>query len=268
VSPNNFLIHYFQEPKGSSLKGDQIDSLIETLLNDEDYNERMEAAFDLGQLGDKRAIDPLLRALKDENVQVKKFAAISLGKFLDPRALEPLIDLSYDKSVQVRYGAVMGLAEYKNEKVSKRMIELLHDPDSDTDIQIAILNVLEEYKDNKLVSLLSSYWMKAKTGSLKAKVIDIFNSWYEILTDDQIEHVKQLLDQILDDRIRDLSSHRLIGYSYETGMEVTASEVAFSIISKNKKFVQEKHIKLIENLVDRDEVTSELAQELLDCLKE
>ncbi len=243
-----------------------INSLIDKLLNDEDYNERMEAAFDLGNLKDKKAISALLEALNDENPQVKKFAAISLGKFRDPSALDSLLKLTNSKNVQERYGAVVGLSEYEDEKIAERFIELLNEAESDNDIQIAILDSLKSYKDPNFVNQLINFWPNARRGAIKSKIIDIFDEWYDLLTPDQVEEIKTLLDQILDDRIRDLSSNRVIGHHYESGLEITASELAYTIILKNKKFVSEKHLKLIESLCERDDITKEIAQELLEEL--
>ncbi|MHA1785654.1 MAG: HEAT repeat domain-containing protein [Candidatus Helarchaeota archaeon] len=244
-----------------------VDELINILLNDEDYNERMEAAFELGNLKDKKALEPLLKALNDENSQVKKFAAISLGKFSDPKIIEPLLKLTCDKDSHVLYGAVVGLSGFIKEEISKRFIELLNDPRSDRDIIIAILDALQKYKDTRLVEPLLDYWIKSKSGRIKSKIIDICNSWYDLLSQEQIDKIKQLLDQILDDRIRDLGSNRVLGYRYESGMEITANEIAIQIIMKNKKFISEKHIKLIENFIERDDPAKEIAEELLEYLK-
>ena len=244
-----------------------VDKLIDTLLNDEDYNERMEAAFDLGNLKDEKAFEPLLKALKDKNAQVKKFAAISVGKYANPKAIEPLLKLTSDKDNHVRYGAVVGLSIYKDDKISKRFLELLNDNESDKDIRLAILNAIENYKDANLVEPLLDYWIKAKHGSIKSKIIDICNSWFDLLSDEQVERIKQLLDQILDDRIRDLASHRILGVRYESGMEITACDIAVEIIRKNKNFIKEKHLKLIETYLERDDHTKEIAEDLLEYLK-
>ena len=251
------------------MKEDQgnINSLIDKLLNDEDYNERMEAAFDLGNIRDKKAFDPLLKALKDENPQVRKFAAISVGKFKDEKAIEPLLKLTKDKNEHARYGAVMGLAHFKDEKIVNRFVELLKDPASDKDIKVVILDALKNYEEPKFIDQLIDFWSDARRGSLKSKIIDIFDKQYENLSKGQVNSIKLLLAQILDDRIRDLSSNRVIGHHYESGMEITQSELAYTIILKNKKFVTNKHLKQIESLIERDDASKEIAQELLDELK-
>jgi len=52
---------------------------------------RYEAAKELGDIGDKRAVEPLIVALRDEYDRVQKEAAIALGKLGDKRAVMPLI---------------------------------------------------------------------------------------------------------------------------------------------------------------------------------
>ncbi len=54
---------------------------------------RTDAAFALGRLGDKRAVDSLILALEDENEDVRSFAVFALGKIGDPRAVEPIIQI-------------------------------------------------------------------------------------------------------------------------------------------------------------------------------
>jgi len=53
---------------------------------------REAAAHVLGDLGDTRAVGPLIKALKDHSPLVRAAAAEALGKLGDPRAVEPLIE--------------------------------------------------------------------------------------------------------------------------------------------------------------------------------
>lgn len=53
---------------------------------------RSEAAHALGEIGDARAVDPLIDALQDEDRRVRERAARALGKIGDARAVGPLIE--------------------------------------------------------------------------------------------------------------------------------------------------------------------------------
>lgn len=50
----------------------------------------MKAAEELGRLGDRRAVEPLIDALGDDDELVRVRAAKALGILGDPRALPPL----------------------------------------------------------------------------------------------------------------------------------------------------------------------------------
>ena len=63
---------------------------------------REEAAFALGSIGDRRAVDPLIAALKDNSTSVRAKAAQALGKIADVHAVDPLITALMDISSSVR----------------------------------------------------------------------------------------------------------------------------------------------------------------------
>jgi len=80
-------------------------------LNNEDWEVRRNAAWALGEIGDKRAIDPLLdRFQNDEHRLVRWNAAWALGEIGDPRAVDPLIKtLQNDEDILVRAYAARAL---------------------------------------------------------------------------------------------------------------------------------------------------------------
>lgn len=71
---------------------------------------RVDAARELGAIGDANAIGPLIAALEDENGDVRKAAAEALGEIGDERAAEGLIKLFIDQRLDVRETAVAALA--------------------------------------------------------------------------------------------------------------------------------------------------------------
>lgn len=82
-----------------------IDPLIKVLLNDEDFFVRASAAEALGKIGDPRAVEALIDITKDKYCDeiVLKEAVEALGKIGDSRAIEQLIFI-------LRYGSVWDLA--------------------------------------------------------------------------------------------------------------------------------------------------------------
>ncbi|MCG2790777.1 MAG: HEAT repeat domain-containing protein [Actinomycetia bacterium] len=65
---------------------------------------------------DKRAVEPLIEALKDENCYVRSHAVRDLGKIGDARAVEPLIKALEDEDSDVRETASEALKKIKAKK--------------------------------------------------------------------------------------------------------------------------------------------------------
>ncbi len=80
----------------SNIKG-----LIKALDYKKEYGVRKAAAGALGQIGDARAVEPLITALKDEDGYVRGAATLALGQIGGPAA-EPLITALKDKHAYVR----------------------------------------------------------------------------------------------------------------------------------------------------------------------
>jgi len=81
-----------------------VEPLIQA-LKDENWSVRVEAANALGTIGDKKAVEPLIQALKDENWSVRAEAANALGMIGDEKAVEPLIQVLQDKNEDARKAA-------------------------------------------------------------------------------------------------------------------------------------------------------------------
>ena len=155
---------------------DEIDIQID-LLNDNDWVVRREAIITLGEMGDERCIEPIVRCLPDGDWQVReaavealamigspavdlllryvrdydarKPAIKTLGKINDERVLDPLI--SFMRSDEFKDDATWALAELGKPAVG-RLLELLKDPEEVTRKQ-AIL-ALGEIKDESCVDAL------------------------------------------------------------------------------------------------------------------
>ena len=70
------------------------------------------AADMLGQLGDVRAVEPLIACLKDQDKDIRAIAADALGELEDARAVEPLIACLKDQNSDVRYSAADALGNW------------------------------------------------------------------------------------------------------------------------------------------------------------
>jgi HEAT repeat protein len=142
-----------------------LEPLIEA-LDDKYWNVKQAAAKALGDLGDKRAIRPLVRALGEDQFAFTRLAAASalsklgekkwesiikgdgedykrLGNSGDSRALEPLVKALKDKDHNVRIKAAKALGNLG----CKRAIDHLHaafENNTDKNVQTAIVNAVKK----------------------------------------------------------------------------------------------------------------------------
>ncbi len=104
-------------------RADRIDSLAESLRNDSSYKVRAQAAIVLGKLGDKRAVPPLIDALRDDEEAVRSVAANSLGRLGDPQALDALRARMDDPSLGVRGAAGKAIAAIEKAREHQRTVD-------------------------------------------------------------------------------------------------------------------------------------------------
>jgi len=93
---------------------DAIVKLAQTLTTAKADKARLSAAVALGELRDKRALRPLVRALSDDNKTVRAVAATSLGLLGDDKALPALKRATQDKHKTVRQSAVEAIARIRS----------------------------------------------------------------------------------------------------------------------------------------------------------
>ena len=85
----------------------------------------MYAAQALGEIGDPRAVEPLINALNDRDWIVRGASAEALGKIGDPRAVEPLIRALDDDEWSSRNKVIEALGNIQDIRVVKPLIRAL-----------------------------------------------------------------------------------------------------------------------------------------------
>lgn len=116
----------------TSKKAKTFDQLLKELTGGNSEKVRYNAARVLGEMGDMRAVEPLIEVLKfDRNGSVRLYAARALGELGDPLATEPLIEsLREDRNVDVRVRAARALGRLGGEEVVLPLVEALSDANS------------------------------------------------------------------------------------------------------------------------------------------
>jgi HEAT repeat protein len=109
-------------------------------LKDKDINVRGDAAEALGKIGDSRAVEPLIEALKD----IVEFIAIeSLRKIGEP-AIDPLIKALKNKDTLIRSGAARALGEIRDKRAIEPLTEAIKY--GDMFVRSAAVGALEKIK--------------------------------------------------------------------------------------------------------------------------
>jgi HEAT repeat protein len=96
------------------------------------WKTRWQAAQALGELGDARAVQPLIEALDDSNQWVRIVAAEALGQIGHPEATRALIFCLDDSSIWVRRASVVALGQIGDSSaISPLMERLLRPPNAE-----------------------------------------------------------------------------------------------------------------------------------------
>ena len=118
------------------------------------YSVRQAAAAALGQIGDARAVESLIAALRDRNSAVRQAAAEALGRIGDTHAVEPLIAELRDGYSNVRQAAAEALVKIGLPAVEPLITALRH---QDSTVRLAVSALLQTHWPTWVHPLLDSY---------------------------------------------------------------------------------------------------------------
>jgi hypothetical protein len=96
-----------------------------------DASMRLIAVEALGKIGDPRAVEALILALRDENNRVRRATAEALGELGDSRAVAPLITALQDRDANVRYIATSALGELGDDRAVASLVQMLSEAEID-----------------------------------------------------------------------------------------------------------------------------------------
>jgi HEAT repeat protein len=123
-------------PSHSAAKGTQgqdttVGPALIARLKDEDAGVRRAAAQSLGQLGDRRAVQPLIGILNDPEADVRRSVVEALAQLEDPSAIGPIAGLLKDPDTDVKKEALSALGHFDQKIPTAGVVELLDDPSAD-----------------------------------------------------------------------------------------------------------------------------------------
>ncbi len=127
------LVQYFRDPR--------VVLPVCKMLEDDDWWLRITACDALGELGDKRAVPQLVKALQDEDA---RWAAIdALARIGAPEALKPMSALLRDKRPEVRGEVVRAFGRFEDPRLLP-LLKQLKDKDPVSEIRTRAAEVLRD----------------------------------------------------------------------------------------------------------------------------
>jgi len=125
-----------------------VEGLLLTLENNiETETARVNSASVLGTIGDKRAVMPLINALKDQNKNIRAVSATSLGILKDRRALTPLIEALNDNDLVTRTNSATSLGLMVDKTATQPLLKILTNKDEREKLRTTALDSLGLIKD-------------------------------------------------------------------------------------------------------------------------
>ena len=151
---------------------EDLESLIDTLKTEPDWNKRFGAASKLFRLGQEKAVDPLIFVLqKDEHKEMRRFAVDLLGRLQDPRANWALI-AAFRQSIIEKDATMIkhtseALIRLKSSDLYSILFSTIEDKDEIETIKFRAIELLGKVGDSKSVEVLIKIIRKKST---KAKI--------------------------------------------------------------------------------------------------
>jgi HEAT repeat protein len=140
-----------------------VEPLIHSLRYDEEYV-RYAVADALGRIGDRRAVQPLIFTLQnDTDSVVRAWAADALGKLKARQAVLALCEALKHKDINTRFLAALALGEIGDAQAVTPLIALLKDEHHHP--QVYAIEALEQIGDKRAIAALALTMLNAKADS-------------------------------------------------------------------------------------------------------
>lgn len=142
-----------------------VEPLLEVLQDENSSTIHRECIKALGEIRDKRAIEPLLTILKNKELSLREEAVKALGQIGDQKVVKPLISvLQNEKNSKLRGQTIRALGLTKDKRAVEPLLEALQreiqKPRSDANITIIveIAGALGKIKNERAITHLMSLY--------------------------------------------------------------------------------------------------------------
>jgi len=123
--------------------------LIDTLRKDDPEYRYQDIIAAMGDIAEKRAVDPIIKLLDSKIVEIKWNSVVALGKIGDPIALHHLVRLLEDKNPEMRGNVVIAIGDIGAEEALTPLLKALEDRDEK--VRILAVNALAKIGDRGAV---------------------------------------------------------------------------------------------------------------------
>jgi HEAT repeat protein len=172
---------------------DRVREGLVSTLTDEARSVRIAALSQLGELGEKEALDDIIRAVDDSEAVVSEAAVEALGNIGDARALPTVEKALKDKRAQVRFQALIAYPRVGAERESAVKALIAATSDNDEHIVHIAFRVAEELADAdgvgldaRLVERAAHLLKKSKAARVRAVAAVILASADDARGDDAL----------------------------------------------------------------------------------
>ncbi len=117
-------------------------SLLIELLNDEDEGVKATAAWALGNIGDKRAVEPIIALIGNMDNENSGYAT-ALGLLGDARAFEPLLALLDSKNADLKETVIKQLGKVDPERAISVLQSIRHNWSEPWHVRYAAVQILD-----------------------------------------------------------------------------------------------------------------------------
>lgn len=161
----------FGPPNVEKMKAKKdVSGLIKALSYTKDSDIRKAAADALGEIGDLRAVEPLISSQNLDSF-VREAAISALGEIGDPRAVEPLVAALKDLNPLVREAAARALGEIGDPRAVEFLVAALKD--SDNKMKRIVVQTLGKIGDSQAAEplvniLINEPWVVLREDSAEA----------------------------------------------------------------------------------------------------
>jgi HEAT repeat protein len=219
-----------------------ITDLINTILNDKDWDIKKKAAIALAEMENPKAVDMLINALNNKNPDIREAAVSALGEMTEPGTVVPLINMLRDEDFHVRIRAVLELEKKDDPRIVEAFIRTVK-KDKNQYVRRRALLALSKIKDPRVVESLIACLKDNFYFNRKTAVIALGKTHDQSAVDSLIA--------LLNDDVRDIRTE-IVEALGEIGDLRAVTALKITALNDNDPYVRDLAADAIKKMTGKD----------------